>query len=76
MEISVTSRRNSYVGVGTQLPVFHLEPQDTKHLVDVHMRAARCHRSDNGNVSVRAGHDRSKRGSVRTGSFLRPAADS
>jgi hypothetical protein len=71
MEAPVPGGGNIDLRVGIWIRVFYLEPQDTKDLADLHLRDARWDRAHDGNVSVRAHHDRPQRGGVRPWSHRR-----
>lgn len=73
MEISLTGRRNIYLGIGNWIPVFYLEQQDTNPLAELHLCAARGNWFGDGDVSFRGGYDRSQCRRVRAGSFTKTA---
>ena len=58
IEISIPRRRYRYLPPRNQLPCFYLESEDTKNLVNEHLRDACRDRTNHGHVSFCVHHDR------------------
>ena len=73
MEIPVSGCWHFDLLPGNDVPVFYLEPQDAKNLVDLHLRNAPWNWHYDGNASFCVNHGYSQRGRVRPKGQLEPA---
>ena len=58
IQIRSACPRNFNLPARSWLRIFHLDEKDPVHLAGLHFGDARRHRTDNGNVSLRAGYGR------------------